>query len=189
MTGKVRQVRPARWFHRGGQLRFTFDQVVLPAVAQFPEHPAQSAETQLINAESSTKTNVKVDEEGTAKVTESKARLLRPVLALVVATRSMDNDAGRHGSSASGGGEANIGGRTAGGFSGFGVLGSLAAQGSRTIGSVLGLYGLSWSVYSTIVSRGHEVEFKQNAPLDIQFGRRTPAVRDKVHQFTTLAGR
>ena len=31
LTGRVRRVQPARWFHRGGQLRFTFDQVEPPA--------------------------------------------------------------------------------------------------------------------------------------------------------------
>ena len=70
----------------------------------------------------------------------------------------------------SAGATANYGGRTLGGFSGFGLLGSAAAQGSKTLGAVLGYYGLAWTVYSTIVSRGSEVEFKKNTAINVRFG-------------------
>jgi hypothetical protein len=63
-----------------------------------------------------------VDPEGEAKATESKARLLAPVIALIVASKAADNDGGRD-RVGSAGGNANFGGRTAGGFSGFGLAG------------------------------------------------------------------
>ena len=178
VTGKVRHVRRARWFHRGGQLRFTFDQLEPPAIAMLPRQPAPRATmAQLVAAETETRratAKVKVDEEGTAKATESKTRFIGPAIALLMAGRSLDDDAGRHvrGGSlggATGGADANYGGRAAGGFSGFGLLGSLASRGSRTLGSVFGVYGLAWSVYSAIISRGQQVEFRANAPMEIRF--------------------
>lgn len=173
LEGRVRQARPARYFHRNGQLRFTFDQVELPNLATLPARHVQSPDAHLVSAEADAREGVKVDEEGTAKATESKKRLLGPAIALLVATKSLDNDTGKvH--PLSGTGSGNYGGRAAGGFSGFGLLGAAASRGSRTIGSALGFYGLAWSVYTTIISRGQEVEFPTNTPIEIQFGSRTP---------------
>ena len=111
---------------------------------------------------------IKVDGEGTAKATESKDRLLRPVIAALVAAKSLDNDAGKQ--TASGTGSPNTAGLTLGGFSGFGLFGIALARGPSAIGSALGFYGLAWSVYSNVISRGSEVTFQQNTAMAIRFG-------------------
>jgi hypothetical protein len=113
---------------------------------------------------------MKVDGEGTAKATESKARLLRPIIAGLVAAKSLDNDAGKQSSSGTNAAGANTSGRSLGGFSGFGLLGIAAARGPRNIGSALGFYGLAWSVYSNLVARGREVTFEKNTAMAIRFG-------------------
>jgi hypothetical protein len=33
---------------------------------------------------------------------------------------------------------------------------------------------LAWSIYSSVVGRGGEVQFEKNATMDIRFGARTP---------------
>ncbi len=167
LTGRVRQVQPARMFHRGGKLRFTFDRVEPPAFALVPAISIERTPAMLAAAETDPRARIKVGSEGDAKATESKSRLLAPVVALLVASRAGDNDEGRKATS---GANANYGGRTLGGFSGFGYLGSAAAQSSKTLGAVLGYYGLAWTVYSTIVSRGKEVEFQKNTAMDVRFG-------------------
>ena len=177
LTGRVRQAQAARWFHRGGKLRFTFDRVDLPAYTAVQPISMERNPVLLSAVESDPNAHVKVDSEGDAKATESKARLLAPVLALIVASRAADNDAGRD-KVGSAGGNANYGGRTLGGFSGLGLLGSVAAQGSKTFGAVLGYYGLAWSVYNTVISRGNEVEFKKNTAISVRFGA-TPAPPEK----------
>jgi hypothetical protein len=125
---------------------------------------------QLDAAESGRKANLKVDPEGTVKATESKTRFLAPALALLVASRSADNDISKR----TGLPEQNVGGRTLGGGSGFGLLGALAAQKSTTFGKFMGFYGLAWSVYLNLVARGQEVEFGKNAAVDIRFGGHVP---------------
>ena len=62
--------------------------------------------------------------------------------------------------------------RTLGGGLGFGLLGTIAAQSSRTVGAAFGYYGLAWSVFSTVVARGPEVQFDKNAVVDISFNTR-----------------
>ncbi len=173
LTGTVTQARSARWLHRSGRLRFAFDRVEPPPFSPLSLGPPRRTEAQLVSVESDPRAGVKVDEEGTAKATESKARLLAPAIAAIIAMKSLDNDAGRN-HQVSGTGEPNYGGRVAGGFSGFGMLGAAAGRASRIVGSALGVYGLAWSVYSTVVSRGQEVEFRKNTAMAVRFGSRTP---------------
>lgn len=181
LSGHVRQAQAARWFHRGGKLRFTFDRVEMPAFTAVAPISIERTPVLLSAVESDPGARVKVDQEGEAKATESKARLLAPVLAFIVAAKSADNDGDRD-RAGSAGGNANYGGRSAGGFSGFGLLGSAAAQGSKTLGAVFGYYGFAWSVYSTVISRGNEVEFQKNTAISVRFGG-SPAPEKKSPFF------
>lgn len=65
---------------------------------------------------------------------------------------------------------------------GFGLLGAIAAQSSRNVGAAFGYYGLAWSVYSTVVKRGAEVQFGKNAVIDIGFNQRPPAGSTKLQK-------
>ncbi|MBV9301940.1 MAG: hypothetical protein JOY62_18400 [Acidobacteriaceae bacterium] len=172
--GKITLARPARFLRRGGQLRFAIQDIELPTVVANiePRAPAsvnrsQPAQAQLVEAEADPGA-VKVDPEGTAKATELKTRFLRPAIAGLIAVKSMDNDTGKQ--TASGTGSPNTAGRGLGGFSGFGLLGIAASKGPPQVAAGLGFYGLAWSVYSTIISRGGEVRFQKNTAMAIRFG-------------------
>ena len=159
LEGVVTQARPARLFHRGGQLRFRFERVQLPDAVL-------KAEAQLDAVEGDSSAKLKVDQEGGVKSTDSKTRLLNPVIAGLIAAKSMDNDEGKASQ------DANYSGRTLGGGSGFGLLGILAAQSSRYAGSAFGFYGLGWSVYRNVIARGQEVDFRSNTAMDVRFQNR-----------------
>jgi hypothetical protein len=181
LTGAVTEVRPARWFHRGGHLRFTFQGVELPPVianrANAPaEAPVLVSRTQatVSGVESAGAGKVKVDSEGGITASEPKTRFIAPALSAIIAHRAADNDSGHIN-----GGNSNEGGRTLGGASGFGMLGAAAAQASRTIGTVFGFWGMAVTVYSNIISKGSEAEFEQNAAMDVRFGARPPAPASK----------
>ena len=165
LTAEVTEAHPARWFHRGGKLRFSFRSIDLP-------HAIQTAEGQIAAVEANYAQNLKVDDEGGVRATDSKKRFLAPAISALIAAKALDRDAGKA-QTAQGG---NYAGRTLGGFSGLGFAGALAAQASRTVGSVLGIYGLAWSVYSNIVAKGGEVEFVRDTSLEIVLGpRKLPA--------------
>ncbi len=166
VTGKVTMVRHARMFHRSGQLRFAFEEVESPSTLAAVTQVAstQKTQAQLTKAEMQSGP-VKIDEEGTAKATESKTRFLRPAIAGLVAARTLDNDPGKEATA----GHANYSARGLGGFSGFGLLGSAAPLGPRFVGAALGFYGLAWSAYTTVVSRGMEVTFERNTATAIRF--------------------
>jgi hypothetical protein len=205
LIGTVTVAKKARSFHRGGQLRFRFDNLVLPeeATSQAPAPAAETAssaaarsqdETQvelqrratplstqatLEAAESSGGSPIKIDSEGGVQTQESKTRFLAPAISLIIASKAADNDAGRNHAASGAGGEANISGRTLGGLSGFGLVGAVSSQGSKYIGMAFGYYGLALSVYSNVVAKGGEVVFNQNAMMDVRFGARSAAKQEK----------
>jgi len=168
ITGAVVVAQKARMFHRGGKLRFNFQNVDFPKTA--PQAEAIHTQAILEAAEPSGNAAIEVDSEGGVKATESKTRLLAPLLSLMIANKAADNDAGRH--AANGAAEGNVSGRTLGGGLGFGMLGSAIAQSSKYVGMAFGYYGLAWSVYSNVIARGGEVQFEKNAMVDIKFGAR-----------------
>ncbi len=175
LSGRITLTQRARMFHRGGKLRFTIEEIQPPEeeMGLAPERTAYAARPQRTDAQlaamEADPKKVKVDSEGTATAKESKTRLLRPAVAALVAVKTLDEDAGKQ--TVSGGGSANLGGRSLGGFSGFGLFGTAAARwGPPALGQALGFYGLAWSVYSTVVSRGNDVTFEKNAAVAIRFG-------------------
>jgi hypothetical protein len=181
LAGRVRMAQHARWLHRSGKLRFTFDQVLLPPFlesqhqAPLARAPLARTDARLLSAETDPSASVKIDSEGSAKATEPKSRLLAPAISALVALKSMDNDNGKP-TSAGGNGAGNPGGTALGGFSGFGLLGVAAARASATAGAALGMWGTAVTVYNSIVSPGHEVEFHQSMSLVVRFGVRPGTV-------------
>ena len=192
VQGSVAMVKRAGWFHRPGRLRFSFQSVDLTSQAAALRLAPQSASTQqqpsprepelkfrtqaTLNAAESGNAPLKVDKEGGVQTSESKTRFIGTAVALLIARAAGDNDPERIRGGAITGQKSNIGGRTLGGGLGLGLLGSIAAQSSRNVGAALGYYGLAWTVYSTVVKRGAEVQFDKNAVIDIGFNQRDSAI-------------
>ena len=192
LTGTVVLAKKARFFHRPGQLRFNFLKIDIPEeVAKMRSTapaPAPLATPAILEAaEGSGKAPIKVDSEGGVQAKESKTRFIAPVISLMLASRAGDNDAGHHHDAGATGGDANVSGRTLGGGSGFGMLGAAVAQSSRYVGMAFGYYGLAWSVYSSVIARGGEVQFDKNAVMDIKFGTRKLPQGSKFHGTDTGA--
>src|SRR5260370_550492 len=131
---------------------------------------------------------LKVDSEGGVQAKEWKTRFIAPLISLVLASRAADNDAGREHGAASSGADGNIAGRTLGGGSGFGLLGAAISQSSRYVGMAFGYYGLAWSVHSNVIAKGGEVQFENNAMMDIRFGARPPAPGSKFKEAPAASG-
>lgn len=192
LKGTVVEAKHARSFHRAGSLRFRFSDMELPAeVAQLEAagapaqvelaaRPAQQTlkfrtQADLAAAESTGKTPLKVDGEGGVQAKESKARFLAAAAAVMVTRRSGDLDPVRNQSGQVVGQSQNVGGRTIGGGFGFGLLGAGISQSSRYVGAAFGYYGLAWSLYSTLIARGADVQFPKHAMIDVRFEARPDA--------------
>lgn len=184
VTGKVTLAHHARLLHRGGKLRFVIEDVeppeLIPAQAGAAEDPAPKPVLAQLSAVQADPKKLKIDSEGGAHATESKTRLLRPLVAALVATKSMDNDMGKQTAAGGATGSPNAGGLALGGFSGFGTFGLLAGHAPVELGTILGFYGLGWSVYSNLIAPGSEVVFPKNTEIAIRFGNPPPSKTERL---------
>jgi hypothetical protein len=203
MEGTVVASRKARWLHRSGQLRFTFREVDLPdeveqlrqaAPVEAERRPKQDSlkfrtEANLQAAERGGKASLKVDSEGGVEAKESKTRFLAAAASVMVARAAGDNDPIRNQSRQVVGQSQNVGGRTLGGGFGFGLLGMAISQSSRYVGTAFGYYGMARSLYTTLLARGAEVQFRKNAVIDVRFNARPGPPATPAHPVAAAAAK
>lgn len=167
LFGEVTQAKPARKFHRNGQLRLVFKQIELP------DGLVRNLQASLAGMEVDRKAALKLDEEGNAEATDSKTRYMTTALAVAVATLAAQREV-EPGEAP----ETNPAAQHTAGGSGMrlvGVVASLAVR-SHVFSAVFGGYGAARSVYRNFLSRGRDVELPENTPIEISLGKpREPA--------------
>jgi len=166
LKGPVLQVRPARYFHRNGQLRVVFREIVLPDGA------IQTVDTSIKGIESGAAENVQLDSEGGAKATSSVTRYISTGTSVGLA---LVGSGGRN--------DVGDAGPAAGGTTGFKLIGLIVglAFRSHSYGILMSAYGGGRSIYSNFLGRGREIVFPKNTAMQIGIGNRTstpmPSVR------------
>lgn len=163
IIGKVMHAKPAGKLHHNGELRVVFEKIETPA------GQAQAMHGSLEGVEVASAANMKLDSEGGAHTTDSKSRYLSTGLAILGAA------AASHPESDSGAsdGIADPATRGVAGGSGFKLVGAILSMttDSKTFSSAMGFYGAGMSVYSHFLSRGKDVVFPKDTPLEITFER------------------
>lgn len=166
LEGGVTQVKAARRFHRNGQLRFTFRDIELtPGVTR-------QVQTSVEGVEAAATAHMQLDSEGGAKAVTPKTNYIGPAIDVVLALGSLDGlDPHRklHPDFHQG---PDVAGGTVRGGAGFKLIGSLVGLAAhyRPVSATLAFYGLGWSVYTHFLTRGTEVEFAKDTPMEIRFG-------------------
>ncbi|HEY1984758.1 MAG TPA: hypothetical protein VGG85_05075 [Terracidiphilus sp.] len=158
LKGLVLQVRPARYFHRNGQLRIVFHEIVLPDGA------VQTVDTSVKGIESGAAENVQLDSEGGAKATSSVARYISTGMSVGLA---LVGSGGRN--------DVGDAGPAAGGTTGFKLIGLIAGLTfrSHSYGILMSAYGGGRSIYSNFLGRGRDIVFQKNTAMQIGIGNRT----------------
>jgi len=167
LVGLVSQVQAARRLKKNGQLRIGFHQVVLPDGVE------QKVQAALVGVQAAKEGDVKLDSEGGAEATNSKARYANVAVSVSLAALATRADRDDPAGSASG----HTSGRMAGGAGGFKLVGMIlgACVQSRAFGYAMGAYGAGRSVYENFLVRGHEVVFPKSTAMDIGMGTRAAA--------------
>jgi hypothetical protein len=188
LKGRVITAQPARRLGRNGQLRFGFQQIVLP------KGTTRTVEAGLESAEVPRSSHLKLDAEGGAHGVSSKTRYIMPAIDVLLATSSVaDSDSRARQIQEGSGNPGQVAGGGVRGAAGFGLIGTVVGvvAHSRPVSSGFALYGAAWSVYSHLVARGHEVTFPQYTAMDIRFGShegaRHPASPGKERFTSSLA--
>jgi hypothetical protein len=113
--------------------------------------------------------NMKLDNEGGARTTDSKSRYLYTGLSLLAVAAALDHD--------NNWGALDVisepAERTAASGSGFKLVDAIInmASDSKVFSSALGIYGAGMSVYSHFLCRGKDVVFPKDTPVEITFAR------------------
>lgn len=165
LQGTVLQARAARRFERNGQLRIVFHQLVPPSGI------AQQIQASLEGVSVGRSENLALDSEGGAQVTTPKTRYLNTGIAVALAAASASPDHDRDLGRGNGG---DAGGSVATGASGFKAVGMIAGAlaHSRALGTGMGVYGASMSIYSHFLARGRDVVYPKDMSMLIGLGER-----------------
>jgi hypothetical protein len=162
LIGQVVEARAARRLHRNGELRVIFEHIEMPG------GNLEEVQGTLEGIEVARAAHMKLDEEGGARVTDSKARYLSTGVAVLMAAVAAHPDVDRGAVDQT----EDPAVRAGAGASGFGLAGTLIglAAKSNAVSIAFSAYGASASIYSNFLSRGREVVFPKNAPLEIGLG-------------------
>ena len=163
IIGEVMHAKPAGKLHHNGELRVVFEKI------ETPEGQVQAMHGSLEGVEVDSAANMKLDSEGGARTTDSKSRYLSTGIALVAAAAASHPESDEGASD----GAADPGARTVAGGSGFRLAGAIVsfAANSKAFSSALGFYGAGMSVYSHFLSKGKDVVFPKDTPVEITFER------------------
>jgi hypothetical protein len=166
LTGEVTLVKPARKYHRNGQLRFLFERV------QVPNQEAAPLLGALHSVDASDDDKVAVDDEGGATLKNSNTRFIAPALSLLALHGSIERDGQSHldpdgdGTIKTAG--SGAGSRFIGGFMGMGFLGAAVSQITRPVGIAMGAYGAARTIYTNVLGKGREVVFAADTPIQVR---------------------
>jgi hypothetical protein len=162
LVGQVLQATPAHKMHHNGDLRIAFNRI------ETPEGMTQAMLGSLQGVEVDRAANLKLDEEGGAHATTPKTRYLSTGFSILMAAAASHTDT-EHGTTNAAGDPTT---RAGAGVSGSRFAGSLIALAARSqpVSIVFGVYGASSSIYSNFLSRGKDVVFPKDTPLEIDFG-------------------
>ncbi|HUV68097.1 MAG TPA: hypothetical protein VMW15_00445, partial [Terracidiphilus sp.] len=156
MTGLVTVSRPARWFGRNGQMRFTFRTIAREDAGPTIIHG------QLAAAEAAPGTHAKLDEEGTAKSSSGSEKYLAPLALSVLATSAFEGDATSN--PVHSGVDSN-------GF-GFAARVAVMSSANAVLLHTFAVYAASKSIYYRWIARGHEIDFPKDTRVQILLNAR-----------------
>lgn len=179
LMGKTTVAHPAKRMHKNGQLRFAFQQVVLPSDIQSLQQQlaeqSQAAppvpekiQAHLGGIVISRSAHVGLNEEGETKVDESKTRFIGPALSVALAAATLHQD---HDEDGDGGVNNNTGAQVGAGAIAFGVAGAVIGRVWRPAGIAFGFAGAGRSVYKQIFGKGIDIDIPANTSLLVDFGR------------------
>jgi hypothetical protein len=171
LVGEVVRVAPAGRLQHSGQLTFKFTRIEPPVSILFGNASAQDIDGRLRGVEVSNEFNrLRIDEEGAARIVQSKERFVAPALALFNLSRGFNTNSQSFSQSLVGAYSGNLISRLLVGNSGLslGIPAGIAGRMIPPVGIGLSLFNAARSVFINILARGQEIDFPVNTPIEIR---------------------
>jgi hypothetical protein len=158
LVGTITRAKPSRKFGRTGVLTFNFGQL------QVPHEETRTVETRLTGADSAR--DIALNSEGQAK-SKPQDKISLPILLALMASRPLDQDAGRNGVAGGGNG---LGKNATGGAAGLGLVGTVIglSGGSPNAAAAIGYYGAARAVYYRWIAHGQKIDFAKNTRIVVE---------------------
>jgi hypothetical protein len=168
VRGEVLEVKGARMWHRNGQLAFRFRTIESP-LSLMGTLRVREIDGRLISVEvDRDKREVRIRDDGSAQIFESKTRFIAPGYALIKAGRSIDSGKDPFGRALVGAYRSKFAKRIGGNDPGLGLPASISSAMIPPVAIGLGFYGAARSVYSNFIGRGHDVTFSVNTLIEVR---------------------
>lgn len=181
VRGTVTEVSPARSRHRNGKMAFNLTTIEPPDSFMFSalqRHEVKGSPVSVGVAHDMK--NLRIDENGAARIAESKKRFIAPIWAFIRAERSLGATADPFGTALLGAYRGKFLKQVTGSSgSGFGLPASISGAMVPPIGIGLGFYGAARSVYSTFLKRGRDINIPANTEMEVRLEQVTPTLNQK----------
>lgn len=181
VRGTVTQVTSARSRHRNGQMAFNLTTIEPPDSLMFAALQAHEVKGSLVSlGVTHDMKDLRISENGTARISESKKRFIAPIWSFIKAGRAVGASADSFETALLGAYRGKFLKQvTGGGGSGFGLPASISGAMVPPVGIGLGFYGAARSVYSTFLKRGRDINIPANTEMEVRLEAATPTLNQK----------
>lgn len=171
LVGRVTTSKAARSFGRNGHLRFSFQQLKIPAA------PTQTVQGSVTGALASGGKQMNMDAEGNVSG-KNNGSVLAPIALGLLAGHALDTDG-------------NMTAQTGVASNGFGVIGRVVGltAGSRSLAAGIGFYAVGLTIGHTWLHDGHQIVFPQGTRIDIDTSPLTEPVLKPQSDSATSGAR
>jgi hypothetical protein len=172
VRGKVTQVKAASAWHHNGQLAFILTSIQPPELLNSVTPQSQNVEASLVSIQvAHDMRHVRINEDGQARIVESKKRFISPAWGFIKAGRSLNNSADSFGEAMLGAYRGKFLKQATGGGPGFGLPASISGAMVPGVGIGLSFYVAARSLYSNFLGRGLDISLPDNTPMEIRLDK------------------
>jgi hypothetical protein len=180
LRGSVAEVKAAHGLHHNGQLVFNLTTIEPPDLLNSSTRYPRQIQANFLSVQVAHEMkDLRVNENGSARIVESKKRFIGPAWAFIRADRALGSSADPFGKALLGAYQGKFLKQFTGGEPGFGLPASISGAMVPPIGIALGFYGAARSVYRNFLGRGRDISLPANTPMEIRLGMAVPTLREE----------
>jgi hypothetical protein len=169
LHGTVIEANPARSLHHNGQLAFSITSITPPDLLTSATPVTQDVAGSVVDFQvAHDMKDLRIDPNGTARLVESKKRLIGPAWAFIKAGRSLNASSDSFETAILGAYRGKFLKQFTGADAGFGLPASISSAMIPPVGIALGFYGAARSVYFNFLGRGRDIKLPENTLMDIR---------------------
>ena len=168
LHGDVLHVTAAKAWHRAGQMDFRFTSIEPPSSLS-KTSTAQQISASLVGVQvGHDMKDLRINEQGAARIAESKKRFIAPAIAFVKAGRSVTASSDDFETALLGAYRSKFLKGISGSGPGFGLPGSITGAMIPPVGMGLSFFGAARSAYSNFLGRGRDIQLPANTSIEIR---------------------